>query len=117
MPWWLALLNTVVATATVGAALIALARPQLMLPAGAAGDGESYYAAMYAARAVPLGLAAVAVVWIPGAHAATILVLAAAAAAQVGDVVIGLRHRSRGMAVGAAFAAVCHAAGALAVMV
>ncbi len=111
MPWWLALLNSVMAAASVIAAAAALLRPGLLAPSGTGGDADRFYPAMYAARAVPLGVVVACVVWLTPVYPLTQLVLAVAALAQLGDVVIGIVRRQLGMAGGALVAAACHLTG------
>ena len=78
---------------------------------GAGGvEGARLYAAMYAGRAIPLGLAVSAVVWIAPNGRATALLLGVAVAAQIADVVAAVANRLTGMAVGAASAALLHVA-------
>ena len=78
---------------------------------GAGGvEGARLYAAMYAGRAIPLGLAVSAVVWIAPNGRVTALLLGVAVAAQIADVVAAVANRLTGMAVGAASAALLHAA-------
>lgn len=78
---------------------------------GAGGvEGARLYAAMYAGRAIPLGLAVSAVVWIAPNGRVTALLLGVAVAAQIADVVAAVANRLTGMAVGAASAALFHAA-------
>ena len=70
--------------------------------------GRRTYPAMYAARSVPLGLLVAVVVWLAPAQQSTFLVLAAAAAAQLGDVAIGVVHRVPGMVMFPLAVAVLH---------
>ena len=63
---------------------------------------------MYAARSVPLGLLVAVVVWLAPAQQSTFLVLAAAAAAQLGDVAVGVVHRVPGMVMFPLAVAVLH---------
>ena len=109
MPWWIALLNTVAALLSVVFAAITLARPNQFIPPTLRTD--RFAAAMYAVRAIPLGLAVVVVVWVAPAGIATALLLGVACAAQVGDLVLGLVHRVWGMAGGAGSVVVFHAVG------
>lgn len=78
--------------ATMGFAVAALVRPSA-LTGHPPQPGVGYFAAMYAARALPLG-AAVLVGLVTGRVAPSLL--AVAAAAQVADVPIGVRARRRG---------------------
>ena len=116
MPWWLSLMNSVVGCGSAAFGVVALLRPAALAPLGGTGPGGRFYPAMYAARSVPLGALAAIAVWLSPARPLTALVLAAAALAQAGDIVIGARYRLPGMAVGAALAAACHTAGALLVL-
>ncbi|WP_136192460.1 MULTISPECIES: hypothetical protein [Actinomyces] len=114
MPWWLALLNSVMGAVSVIAAAAALLRPGLLVPSGTGTDVDRFYPAMYAARAVPLGVVVAVIVWLTPLYPLTQLVLAVAALAQLGDVVIGVARRQPGMAGGAVVAAACHLAGLVA---
>ena len=86
-------LNAVIAATTVVTALVALRRPALLSGSGTPAAGEIFYAQMYAARAVPLGVAAGALPLIYAGPAVR-LVLAAAALVQVGDILIGVARRT-----------------------
>ncbi|SDM47782.1 hypothetical protein SAMN04487766_10322 [Actinomyces ruminicola] len=116
MPWWLALLNSVMGAVSVIAAAAALLRPGLLVPSGTGTDvdRDRFYPAMYAARAVPLGVVVAVIVWLTPLCPLTQLVLAMAALAQLGDVAIGVARRQPGMAGGAAVAAAIHLAGLVA---
>ena len=92
MPWWLALINTIM---------------------GAGAAGFAVAAVMYAARSAPLGALVVVAVWLAPSPL-TPLILGAAALAQVGDAAIGLSYRIPGMVVGPAIATACHIAGIIA---
>ncbi|PHP52216.1 hypothetical protein BW737_011180 [Actinomyces ruminis] len=111
MPWWLALLNSVMGAVSVIVAVAALLRPGLLVPGSTGTDVDRFYPAMYAARAVPLGVVVAVIVWLTPVYPLTQLVLAVAALAQLGDVVNGLACRQPGMAGGAVVAAACHLAG------
>ena len=113
MPWWLALLNSSLGIISAGFGVVAVIRPQTLDPSGDGESGGRFYPSMYAARSVPLGALVAVAVWPAPARPLTALVLAAAALAQAGDVVIGVRYRLPGMAGGAALAAACHTAGTL----
>jgi len=113
MPWWLAVLNSLLGVVSTGFGAVAVIRPQTLAPLlGHGGKGGRFYPAMYAARSVPLGLLVAAFVWLAPAESLTLLVLAAAAAAQLGDAVIGAAHRMLGMVVFPLASAVLHLAGA-----
>lgn len=109
MPWVIALLNSVAAVASVGFGVAAVIRPQLLAPDGHEAVAGRYFPAMYAGRAVPLGLAVGIVVWL-APTLLSVLLLGVATIAQLADIAIGALYRVWGMAAGAAFATVCHAA-------
>ncbi len=113
MPWWLAVLNSLLGVVSAGFGAVAVIRPQTLAPLlGHRGKGGRFYPAMYAARSIPLGVLVAVVVWLDPAQSSTVLVLAAAAAAQLGDMLIGVVHRVPGMVVIPLAAAVLHLAGA-----
>lgn len=125
MPLWLNVANSLMALGSAAFGVLALIRPEALNgPRGEGGalgecggsdaradvEGARLYAAMYAGRAIPLGLAVSAAVWIaPNGRAAAPL-LGVAVAAQIADVVAAVANRLKGMAFGAAFAALVHAA-------
>lgn len=113
MPWWIALLNTLAALASTGFGVAALFKPSLVAPRADENTPSGFYPAMYAARAIPLGLAVGIAVWLPSASPILLLLLGVAVLAQVGDAVIGILHRLPGMIAGAVFAVVCHGAAVL----
>ena len=90
MPWWLAVLNSLLGVVSAAFGAVAVIRPQALVPSGHGRREERFYPAMYAARGVPLGLLVAVVVWLDPAQSSTVLVLAAAAAAQLGDMLIGV---------------------------
>lgn len=112
MPWWLSLLNSSLGIISAGFGVVAVIRPQALDPSGCGEFGRRFYPAMYAARSIPLGLLVAAVVWLAPAQPLTLLVLAAAAAAQIGDAAIGVVHRVPGMVVLPLAVAVLHLASA-----
>lgn len=112
MPWWLSLLNSSLGIISAGFGVVAVIRPRALGPSGCGEFGRRFYPAMYAARSVPLGLLVAAVVWLAPAQPLTLLVLAAAAAAQIGDAAIGVVHRVPGMVVLPLAVAVLHLASA-----
>ncbi|MGH3690555.1 MAG: hypothetical protein ACRDT7_10400 [Microbacterium sp.] len=115
MLWWLAALNTAAALVTAGFGVAALARPALFAPPGQ--TPGRFYPAMYAGRAIPLGIAVAIVVWLPAPDPLpTVLLLGVAALAQVADVATGTVTRQWGLVGGATFGAVCHAVGAVALL-
>ena len=121
MPLWLSVANSLMALGSAAFGVLALIRPEALNGprgggralgecggSGVRGDVEAarLYAAMYAGRAIPLGLAVSAA---PDERA-TALLLGVAVAAQIADLVAAVANRLKGMAVGAAFAALVHAA-------
>ena len=116
MPWWIALLNTLAALASTGFGVAALVKPGLIAPRTDKTMPSRFYPAMYAARAIPLGVAVGIAVWLPPVSTLLLLLLGAAILAQVGDVIIGVLHRLPGMIAGAVFAVLCHGAAVLALM-
>lgn len=100
--------NAVAALAGIAFALVGGVRPAALSGSGAPTGGERFYGWMYAARGVPLGVAAgvVPFAW-PGP--ACSLILFAAAAAQVGDAAIGVAGRKWTMIAGASVLTVIHA--------
>ncbi len=108
MPWWIALLNTLAALASTGFGVAALVKPGLIAPSSGKHTESRFYPAMYASRAIPLGLAVGVAVWLPPVPAFLLLLLGVAVLAQIADAVIGALYRLPGMTVGAAFAVICH---------
>ena len=74
-------------------------------------NGERFYAAMYASRALPLGLLTVVAPFVFNGSALQ-LVFAAASLAQIGDVVIGLKKQEWGMVIAPAILATIYLAAA-----
>ncbi|MEU3333596.1 hypothetical protein ACWCQ1_13245 [Streptomyces sp. NPDC002144] len=105
--------NTVAEVASIGFALVGGVRPAALSESGAPTVGERFYGWMYATRGVPLGVAALVapLAW-PGPAGS--LILCAAAAAQVGDAVIGVATRTWTMIAGASLLTAIHAATAAA---
>lgn len=103
----LQLTNAVLGVTSAAFGVLALARPGLLDP----GPASPFYARMYAARGIPLGLA-VAATSVTGSPSRPLL--AAAAAAQLGDAAIGLARRNPGMTLFPLAGACVHAAGAFA---
>ena len=91
------------------AGVIAVSRPAAFLGAGATVTSDvRLYAWLYAVRAVPLSVAAIAIL-LTSAWTGLVAMLLALAVAQAGDCLLGMRRRIVGMAVGSAIAAVIHA--------
>ncbi|MFE3738609.1 hypothetical protein ACFXP3_12780 [Streptomyces sp. NPDC059096] len=104
--------NTVGAIAGIVFALVGGVRPAALSESGTPTGGERFYGWMYASRGVPLGAAALVapLAW-PGPAGA--LILCAAAAAQVGDAVIGIATRKATMIAGSSLLAAIHVATAV----
>lgn len=95
---WFMVLNAVLAGASAVFAFIALLKSQ---------PETRLYAAMYASRAIPLGVATTIAVLFSSGSAAVAL-LGVAACAQFGDAFIGLWRRELGMIVVPAIGGACH---------
>ena len=71
--------------------------------------GERFFAQMYAARAVPLGVVTAVVPFIAASDITTVrLILMAAMVVQVVDAGIGVRRREVAMIIGPSIAAIVH---------
>ncbi|MFJ3895681.1 MULTISPECIES: hypothetical protein [unclassified Streptomyces] len=105
--------NAVGAVASIAFALVGGIRPAALSESGTPTAGERFYGWMYATRGVPLGVAAL-VAPLAWSGAASALILCAAAAAQVGDALIGLAARKGTMIAGASFLTAVHVATAVA---
>lgn len=110
MPWWLTALNTLAALTSCGFGMAAVAQPALIAPSADGNAPSRFYPAMYATRAVPLGLAVGVTVWWAPTSAFLLPLLTVATLAQAGDIIIGTAHRLPGMVAGAVFATLCHGA-------
>lgn len=108
-PGWFTgiLIFLTVGTAVFGA--VALAQPALLVGTDPAAAGR-YYAAMYAARAIPL---AVGLIWELLRHQPAATLLWIAAAAQFGDALIGLATGQAGQLAAPAVVGLAYAVGAL----
>lgn len=107
-------LNGVVSLIGIGFAVVAALRPSAMSHAADPTAGERFYARVYAARAVPLGLLAGSVPFLSHGIVSA-LVLAVAALAQAADAVLGAQRREAVMVAGPLFACVVHVITAVAV--
>lgn len=67
-----------------------------------------FYPAMYAARAIPLGLAVGVVVWMTPTSTFMLLLLGVAVLAQIAGAIIRATYRLPGMIAGAVFGILCH---------
>ena len=100
-------LNLVVSLASVLAAVLALLRPAVLSGSQQVSNGELFYVRMYAARAVPFGVACGFLpFWLPGPAAAWVLF--AAATVQAIDIIIAVRRGERKMMAGATVGTVVH---------
>ena len=70
-------------------------------------DGEKFYTRMYAARAIPFGLAAGILPFWPGGNAIP-WILFTAAMIQIADVVVAVGKKERPMVAGASVGAIVH---------
>ena len=104
-------ITTLSSIATIIAALIALVKPGMMSRSTTITQGERFYAAMDASRALPLGLLTVVAPFTFNGSALQ-LVFAAASLAQIGDVVIGLKKQEWGMVIAPAILATIYLAAA-----
>ncbi len=100
-------LNLVVSIASAGWAVAALLRPAILSGSTNVDRGEVFYSRMYAARAIPFGMATGVLPFRAGGTAIA-WVLFTAAAIQIVDVVIAASKKERGMAFGASVGAVVH---------
>ncbi|WP_051393538.1 hypothetical protein [Glycomyces arizonensis] len=101
------MLNLVLATGTAVSALLALWRPELLLNGTPAEAGAGFYAAAYAARAIPLGMAIALLAGARGLRPLEPLLLVGAVA-QLGDFAIAAAVANPGMAIGSALCAAGH---------
>ena len=107
MPTILLGLNLLVSLASALAAGIALVRPASLSGSSRVVPGEVFYVRMYAARAIPFGLAAGILPFWPGGPAVA-WVLFTAAAIQIVDVILAVGKKDRGMMFGASIGAIVH---------
>ena len=105
----LLILNLVAALASAGWAGAALVRPAVLSGTASPDYGEKFYARMYAARTIPLGLlTGLLPFWAHGLPVAGVLFTAAAV--QLADAGIALGKHDRGMMLGALAGTAIHAA-------
>jgi hypothetical protein len=112
---FLAVLNGIVSLGSVGFAVLAAVRPSALSHVKEQTTGQRFYAWMYTARGVPLGVLAGVVPFFPHG-AVSALALIAAAVAQAGDVAIGAQRRDARMIAGATLVCVVHVVTAIAVI-
>lgn len=105
----LQIINAVMALSTVIAACLAFARPSMFSGSRHVVEGERFFANMYAARAVPLGILVGVLPFISFADQwPTKVLLVAAALVQIADAIIGARKKEWGMLGGAVVAVIVH---------
>ena len=109
----LPVLNAIAAAISTASSLLVVFRPHMMSKSQEVSAGERFFAQMYAARAVPLGvITAAAPFTVASGISAVRLILAAAMTVQIIDVGIGIgiRRRETAMIIGPSIAAVIHGA-------
>ena len=105
----LQVLNVIAATVSTVSSLLTVVQPQIMSKSREVSAGERFFAQMYAARAVPLGVVTAAVPFVAPSDITSVrLVLMAAMAVQIVDAGIGIRRREQAMIVGPSIAAIVH---------
>jgi hypothetical protein len=97
-------LNLLVSLISAAAGVIALVRPERLSGSSHVEPGEIYYACLFAARTVPIGLFA-GILPFTAAGPIAAWVIFTAAVIQIGDVLIALRKKDTRMTIGASFAA------------
>ncbi len=103
----LLVLNLVASFASAASAVVALLRPALLSASIHISHGETFYVRMYAARAIPFGLAAGILPFWAGEKAVA-WVLFTAAVIQIVDVMIAMGKKDRRMIVAASVGAIVH---------
>ena len=103
----LLILNLLVSFASGAAAVLALIRPTQFSGSQRVESGERFYAQMYAARAIPFGLAA-GLLPLRFAEPAVAWVLLTAGVIQALDALIAVGKRNQGMVIGSSIGAVVH---------
>ena len=105
----LQVLNVIAATVSTMSSLLTVVQPQIMSKSREVSAGERFFAQMYAARAVPLGVVTAAVPFVAPSDITSVrLVLMAAMAVQIVDAGIGIRRSEQAMIVGPSIAAIVH---------
>jgi hypothetical protein len=106
----LLLVNLLLVVVSTGYAVFASFRPGVLTSGlGAETPPSKFYAQMYAIRGVPLGIATAVIILVnlatPGV---TRWWLVVSGLVQLGDAALAIRHRMRGMTIGAGIAGVVH---------
>ena len=105
----LQVLNVIAATVSTVSSLLTVVQPQIMSKSREVSAGERFFAQMYAARAVPLGVVTAAVPFVAPSDITSVrLVLMAAMAVKIVDAGIGIRRREVSMVIGPSIAAIVH---------
>ena len=105
----LQVLNVIAATVSTMSSLLTVVQPQIMSKSREVSAGERFFAQMYAARAVPLGVVTAAVPFVAPSDITSVrLVLMAAMAVHIDDADIGTRRREVPMVIGPSIAAIVH---------
>ena len=105
----LQVLNVIAATVSTVSSLLTVVQPQIMSKSREVSAGERFFAQMYAARAVPLGVVTAAVPFVAPSDITSVrLVLMAAMEVQIVDAGIGIRRREVSMVIGPSIAAIVH---------
>ena len=105
----LQVLNVIAATVSTVSSLLTVVQPQIMSKSREVSAGERFFAQMYAARAVPLGVVTAAVPFVAPSDITSVrLVLMAAMAVQIVDAGIGIRRIEVSMVIGPSIAAIVH---------
>ncbi|WP_243858962.1 hypothetical protein [Actinomyces sp. ZJ308] len=111
LPTVLPVLNAIAAAISTASSLLVVFRPHMMSKSREVSAGERFFAQMYAARAVPLGVITAVAPFTVASDISTVrLILMAAMTVQVIDVGIGIRRRETAMIIGPSIAAVIHGA-------
>ena len=105
----LEVLNVVAATVSTVSSLLTVVQPQIMGKSREVSADERFFAQIYAARAVPLGVVTTATPFVAPSDITSVrLVLMVAIAVQLVDAGIGIRRREMFMVVGPSIAAIVH---------
>ena len=103
----LIILNLIASLASAVFAAIALAKPQFLSRSSVVEGGERFYVRMYAARSVPLALAAGLLPFLYSGPPVSLFVFTAASI-QGADVLIAAERKEAGMITGAAVGLIVH---------
>jgi hypothetical protein len=111
----LKILNLVTALVTSLGGVVALIRPEQLIKGSPIGPGGSFYAKLYAARAIPFGIVAGLLPYF--CHGPVVpIVLILAAVIQAGDIAIGVQLKIPRVILGASAATLTHLFCALALL-